>query len=165
MLELDEITSSKPAMDPGLCQLQSQIKNVMIPLLIKIFQLRLEVQQSTTPPSRLHSTAPKVCLDDLIQQLQRLDSDIKLLHIWNQSCQTQIEKVLQEAKEGHIASLGNSVKPDYKLHPSVQKSFQGAFLSGEKKPAPLKLVPLSFWKQCLKKTSLLYRTISLWLQT
>ena len=137
MLELDEITDHEPPKDPGLSQLQGQIKNVMIPLLIKIFQLRLEVQQTTSPPSRLQSSKPRISLDDLIGQLLRLDEDLKLLHIWNQSCQTQLEKVLHEAKEGTAGSLGHSVKSNYKEHPAVRKSFQGVF------PSPQ--APRSFW--------------------
>ena len=92
-------------------------------------------------------------LEDLIQQLNRLDEDLKLLHIWNQSCQTQIEKVIQEAKQGSIPSLGNSVQKDYKMNPAVQKSFQGAFSS--KQPTHNKL---SFWKTCVKKFFFLYRS-------
>ncbi len=163
MLDLDDITSSEPLNDPGLSQLQGQIKNVMIPLLIKIFQLRLEVQQTTSPPSRLQSSKPKVSLEDLTQQLNLLNADLKLLHIWNQSCQTQIEKVLHEADQGYSGSLGNSVKQDPKLHPSIQKSFQGALLSGKEKPQQKD--PLSFWSKCLKYTSFLYRKIALWRQT
>ncbi len=149
MLELDEITSCESPRDPGLSGLQGQIKNVMIPLLIKIFQLRLEVQQTTSPPSRLQSSKPRIALDDLIGQLLRLDEDLKLLHIWNQSCQTQLEKVLLEAKEGTASSLGHSVKQDYKEHPAIRKSFQDVFPT----PPPT----LSFWKQCFKKIgTLLY---------
>ncbi len=151
MLDSDETISSPPLRDPGLSQLQGQIKNVMIPLLIKIFQLRLEVQQTTSPPSRLQSSKPKVSLDDLISQLNRLDEDLKLLNIWNQSCQTQIAKVLQEAKMGHSISLGDSVKADYKGHPAAKKSFEGAFSSGKKETAPR---PLSFWKKWIQKISL-----------
>jgi hypothetical protein len=121
----------------------------MIPLLIKIFQLRLEVQQTTSPPSRLQSSKPRIALDDLIGQLLRLDEDLKLLHIWNQSCQTQLEKVLHEAKEGTAASLGHSVKQDYKEHPAIRKSFQDVF--------PASQPTLSFWKHCFKKIgTLLY---------
>jgi hypothetical protein len=147
VLELDEITSSESPRDPGLSGLQGQIKNVMIPLLIKIFQLRLEVQQTTSPPSRLQSSKPRIALDDLIGQLLRLDEDLKLLHIWNQSCQTQLEKVLQEAKEGTASSLGYCVKQDYKEHPAIRKSFQDVF--------PVTQPPLRFWKQCFKKIGML----------
>lgn len=149
MIDLDDITSSPSPKDPGLSQLQGQIKNVMIPLLIKVFQLRLEVQQATSPPSRLQNSKPKVELEDLVAQLNRMNEDLKLLHIWNQSCQTQIAKVLQEAKDGHGSSLGNSIKPDYKSHPAVQKSFEGALLSGKKNAEK----SLSFWKKWLKKIS------------
>jgi hypothetical protein len=163
MLDLDEITSSEPPNDPGLRQLKGQIKSVMIPLLIKVFQLRLEVQQATSPPSRLESSKPKPSLEELTKQLNHLNADLKLLHIWNQSCQTQIQKVLNEAEEGRSKCLNNSIQQDYKLHPSVQKSFEGALLSKKEKVLPK--APLSFWKKLLTRTSFLYRKIALWRQT
>ncbi len=39
--------------DPSLIQLRDQIKKVMIPLLIKTFQFKLELSQSLSLPSRL----------------------------------------------------------------------------------------------------------------
>lgn len=150
MLESDLSPPSEPLKDPGLSQLQGQIKNVMIPLLIKIFQLRLEVQQTTSPPCRLQSSKPKMTLEELISQLNRLDEDLKLLHIWNQSCQKQIEKVLREAKEGTLPSLGNSVQKDYKMNPAVQKSFQGALLCRKDLQSPS-------WKKYMKKLLFLTR--------
>ena len=41
--------------DPSLNQLRDQIKKVMIPLLIKTFQLKLELNQSLSLPSRLQN--------------------------------------------------------------------------------------------------------------
>ena len=105
MLEFDAITSQEIPQDSSLNQLQGQIKNVMIPLLIKIFQLRLEVQQTNSPPSRLQNAKPKASLEELIEQLSQLNQDLKLLQNWNQSCQMQIEKVLQEANDRIPSSL------------------------------------------------------------
>jgi hypothetical protein len=149
MLELDSITSTESPQDSGLYQLQGQIKNVMIPLLIKIFQLRLEVQQTTSPPSRLQNAQPKAGLKELMEQLSKLQQDLKLLQSWNQSCQIHIEKIFQESSEASPSSFGSSVKADYSTHPTVQKSFEGAMVF--KKGRHFTLRPSSFWKRFYRK--------------
>ncbi|MBX9923424.1 MAG: hypothetical protein K2Y01_04880 [Rhabdochlamydiaceae bacterium] len=149
MLEFDAITSQEIPQDSSLNQLQGQIKNVMIPLLIKIFQLRLEVQQTNSPPSRLQNAKPKASLEELIEQLSQLNQDLKLLQNWNQSCQMQIEKVLQEANDRIPSSFSTSIKANYPVHPAVQKSFQGAMLA--KKGNHFTLRPSSFWKRLYRK--------------
>jgi hypothetical protein len=138
MLEFDTLTPTEVPKDNGLQQLQGQIKNVMIPLLIKIFQLRLEVQQATSPPSRLQNAQPKASLEDL-----------KILQSWNQSCQMHIEKILQENRDGIPSSFSSTVKTDQRIHPAVQKSFQGAILS--KKGRHFTLRSSSFWKRLYRK--------------
>lgn len=150
MQEFDTITSKEAPQDTGLRQLQEQIKNVMIPLLIKIFQLRLEVQQTISPPSRLQNTQPKANLEELIKNLSELSQDLKLLQSWNQSCQIHIEKVLQEALEKPTSSLNGFIKTGSSpIHPAVQKSFQGAILS--KKGSQFTLRSSSFWKRLYRK--------------
>jgi hypothetical protein len=150
MLEFETITPKEAPQDAGLRQLQEQIKNVMIPLLIKVFQLRLEVQQSISPPSRLQNKQPKASLQELIENLSQLHQDLKLLQSWNQSCQIQIEKVLQEALEKPSSSLSSSVKTGSSpIHPAVQKSFQGAILS--KKRRQFTLQSSSFWKRLYRR--------------
>ena len=155
MTEFDSITSSEPLSDHGLSQLREQIKNVMIPLLIKVFQLRLEVQQTATPPSRLQSQKPKASLPELIEQLELLDNDLKLLQIWNQSCHTQIEKVLLEAHKEIPFSLTNSIKTKQDMNPSVHKSFQKAMR--EQKPIHPSSQRSSPLKNLLQQLTLLYR--------
>ncbi len=149
MLELDAITSTESPQDSGLQQLQGQIKNIMIPLLIRIFQLRLEVQQAASPPSRLQNTQSNSSLEELTQKLSQLNQDLKLLQSWNQSCQLQIEKVLQESSEKGSTSFKGSVKTDYPGHPAAQKSFQGAILS--QKGNHFTLRSSSFWKRLYRK--------------
>jgi hypothetical protein len=149
MLEFDTLTPTEVPKDNGLQQLQGQIKNVMIPLLIKIFQLRLEVQQATSPPSRLQNAQPKASLEELIEQLSELSQDLKILQSWNQSCQMHIEKILQENRDGIPSSFSSTVKTDQRIHPAVQKSFQGAILS--KKGRHFTLRSSSFWKRLYRK--------------
>lgn len=166
MSNFDPILSSEPLIDPGLSLLKDQIKNTMIPLLIKVFQLRLEIQQTQTPPSRLEPTRTKAVLPDLIKQLELLDEDLKLLQIWNQSCRTQIEKVLLEAKNEAPPSLHSSIQAKQQANPAVQKSFQEALLCKQKSKSNSTSVHIvssrsSPFQALLKKLTLLYRnTIS-----
>ena len=39
-------SSIGPLSDPGLAILREQVKNIMIPLLIKVFHIKLQVQQA-----------------------------------------------------------------------------------------------------------------------
>jgi hypothetical protein len=123
------ITSSGSISDPSLSQLREQIKNAMIPLLIKVFHLRLEVQQASSPPSRLHHKTTKAPIDDLVVQLQKLDEDLKLLQLWSQSCRNQVHKVLQEAQEDLTQSPPNQFHSKSQTHPGMQKSFAEAVSS------------------------------------
>ncbi len=131
------ITSSGTILDPSLSQLREQIKNAMIPLLIRVFHLRLEVQQASSPPSRL-SKSSKTPLDELVAQLQKLDEDLKLLQIWSQSCRNQILKVLQEAEEELSPSLPNQFHAKTESHPGVQRSFHDAIISQQEKSKEIK---------------------------
>ena len=123
--EKSSINASASFSDPGLSQLRKQIKNIMIPLLIKVFHLRLEVQQTKAPPSRLHSKEPKPALTELIDQLKKLDEDLAILQGWSQSCRSQIEKVLSEAEQGSQPPT-NHIQAEGKGNPAVEKSFQKA---------------------------------------
>lgn len=140
MSEFDPLPPCDPLHDSGLSQLKEHIKNTMIPLLIKIFQIRLEVQQASAPTSRLHSQNPslKTSLPELIEQLQRLDEDLKLVQVWSQSCRAQVEKVMSEAKQ---------VPTGDPIYPPREKTFT----------PPSKTSPL---QALLKKISLLYRSLS-----
>lgn len=162
MSNFDPTISSEELTDPGLSLLKEQIKNVMIPLLIKVFQLRLEIQQAASPPSRLNPQKSPIHLPDLIEQLEILDENLKLLQIWNQSCRTQIDKVLLEARNECPPSLNSSIKTKQDLDPAVQKSFQEALSSQLDPHKKLKTVQVSPQKSSalqtlIKNLTLLYR--------
>lgn len=81
--------------DPNLANLREAIKNAMIPLLIKVFELKLAAQQAKTPPTRLQK-APKESLEDIQQQLSPLLKDLHLLQMWCESSQKQVSKAIKE---------------------------------------------------------------------
>jgi hypothetical protein len=81
--------------DANLGNLRETIKNAMIPLLIKVFELKLAAQQAKTPPSRLQKP-PKESLDEIQQQLGFLLKDLDLLHMWCESSQKQVVKAMKE---------------------------------------------------------------------
>ncbi len=88
-------TRLPPPSDPNIGQLRAQIKKVMIPLLIRIFELKFAVQQANTPPSRLQKQQAE-SVDEILMQLKSLEEDLKLLQIWCSSCQRQVERALNE---------------------------------------------------------------------
>ncbi len=81
--------------DPNLSQLRGQIKKVMIPLLIKIFELKLAAQQAKMPPSRLQKKQEESS-EEILSQFKSLQEDLSLLQVWCASCQKQLEKALRE---------------------------------------------------------------------
>ena len=109
--------------DPSLSQLRDQIKKVMIPLLIKIFQYKLELSQSLSLPSRLQSQKHLRSPEAILEQLKTLDNDLNMLLLWCQSSRNQINKalnVLEEEQKNTVAT------PSSSTHPSVAKSFNEA---------------------------------------
>lgn len=121
--ETHEDLTSTHSTAQGLSLLREHTKNVMIPLLIKVFQIRLEAQQIAEPPSRLSSSKPKTSLNELIEQLTQLDEDLKLQYLWVESTRTQIKKIITELPEIHPVSLLNHVKKEEIADPAIQKSF------------------------------------------
>lgn len=119
--------SVSPISDPGLAMLREQVKNIMIPLLIKVFHIKLEAQQASSPPSRLQSKQPENKVQELVLQLEKLDEDLKLMIGWCQSCRNQVGKVLAE--------VNTELKPPSPIHspmetnPAVHKSFTDALAS------------------------------------
>ena len=99
--------------DANLANLREAIKNAMIPLLIKVFELKLAAQQAKNPPSRLQKP-PKESLDNIQEQLSLLLKDLDLLHMWCESSQKQVAKAVKE-----IDAMINEPPP---LPPS-EKSF------------------------------------------
>ena len=122
--EINEDLGSNHSTDQGLFLLREHTKNVMIPLLIKVFQIRLEAQQIAEPPSRLSSAKPKTSLNELLEQLSRLDEDLKLQYLWVESTRTQIEKIISELKQIQPICLTNHIKKENTADPIIQKSFQ-----------------------------------------
>lgn len=82
----------------NLNQLRDQIKNAMVPLLIRIFEMKLAAQQAQTPPSRLEKKAP-FTVEEIRGQLLQLQSDLEQLHLWVQGAEKQIERALKECEE------------------------------------------------------------------
>jgi len=118
-----------PIHDLGLSGIRDQIKNVMIPLLIKVFQLKLEIGQSHSLPSRLTHSKAKESLAESEAHLKRLDEDLKLLSLWCQSSRNQISKALSPPEENSKASLKQSKSGEGSTNPAVTKSFSDAVSS------------------------------------
>lgn len=109
--------------DPSLIQLRDQIKKVMIPLLIKTFQFKLELSQSLSLPSRLKHQN-KRSPEEIVEQLKTLDNDLKILLLWCQSCRSQIQKALSVPEEEQKNSVNASVP--ISDNAAVSKSFSEA---------------------------------------
>lgn len=110
--------------DPSLNQLRDQIKKVMIPLLIKTFQLKLELNQSLSLPSRLQSLKNQRSPEEILDLLKTLDNDLKVLLLWCQSCRSQIQKALSAPEEEQKSAIAPA--PSSSAHPGVVKSFSEA---------------------------------------
>lgn len=90
----------------------------MVPLLIRIFEMKLAAQQAHTPPSRLEKKVP-VAIEEIRKQLLQLQSDLKQLDLWIQGAEKQIERALLECEEEtpmldkeRIQSNGNPLPPN-----------------------------------------------------
>ncbi len=115
---------SEDSFDPGLGQLRDQVKKIMIPLLIKIFELKLSAQQAKTPPSRLYKQVGEPP-EKIRKKLEKLDDHLKQLQLWCHSCQNQIAKALSEIED----TAEKPVRQAYSepiSHPAVEKSFSDA---------------------------------------
>lgn len=113
--------------DASLSGLRDQIKNIMIPMLIKIFQLKLELSQSISLPSRLQNMQ-RESPESTLAELQKLDEDLKLLALWCQSCRNQVSKALsipEEEQKETLAATSSETDPN----PMVSKSFSDAVTS------------------------------------
>ena len=109
--------------EPSLNQLRDQIKKVMIPLLIKTFQCKLELDQSLSLPSRLQNLKNPHTPEEIEEQLRTLDNDLKVLLLWCQSCRSQIQKALTPPEEEQKSTVATPSSPS---HPAVAKSFNEA---------------------------------------
>ncbi len=85
--------------DADLSQLREQIKKIMIPKLIRVFELKLAAQQAVTPPSRLTGHRPDSGkLFEIQEELTKLGEDLKLLHLWVESCQNQVKRAIDQVE-------------------------------------------------------------------
>lgn len=109
--------------DPSLASLRDHIKKVMIPMLIKIFQLKLELSQSISLPSRLQPKS-KESPEQIIAQLKNLDEDLNLLKQWCESARNQIAKAMSVSEEEQKNTTATTINST--PHPSVAKSFSDA---------------------------------------
>lgn len=107
--------------DLSLNQLRDHIKKVMIPLLIKSFQLKLELSQAISLPSRLQPIKQKHSSEEIIAQLKQLDKDLQVLMLWCQSCRNQIQKAIVLPEE-EVKSVSAS-SPSSISDSAVSKSF------------------------------------------
>ena len=76
--------------DSSLLRLRDQIKDVMLPLLLKVFQCKIHINKETilnTPSETMHE-------ESIIHKLKLLDKDIKTLMLWCQTCNKQIQEAL-----------------------------------------------------------------------
>lgn len=112
-----------PLRDPALGQLRDQIKKVMIPLLIKTFQYKLELNQSLSSPSRLQSQKNQRSPDEIVEHLKTLDADLKVLLLWCQSCRSQIQKALTPPEEEQINPINAVPSAE---DPAISKHFNKA---------------------------------------
>ncbi|MES2122015.1 MAG: hypothetical protein V4492_04465, partial [Chlamydiota bacterium] len=113
--------------EPALNQLRDQIKKVMIPLLIKTFQLKLELSQSISLPSRLQKNKSQQSLDEITEQLNQLDKDLNVLMLWCQSSRGQITKALAPEEEEPKSAIASPTQEP--SNPAVLKSFSNAVSS------------------------------------
>lgn len=142
--------SEETIVDPGLSQLREQTKNVMIPILIKAFQLRSEAGRLAEPPSRLTASHPKISLEEVLSQLSSLDKDLKLQQLWIESSRQQIEKILTEiGQEPQASPLLGQIKPNGAAHPAAEKSFQNVFSSVPPPSRKSSFSIGSWWKKIL----------------
>ena len=141
-----EDPSSTNSTDQGLSLLREHTKNVMIPLLIKVFQTRLEAQKIAEPPSRLSSAKPKASLSELLEQLTHLDEELKLQYLWVESTRTQLQKIITELKQIPPASTTHHIKKEGMADPAIQKSFQDV-ISKKTGHIPLSPIKKKSWIQ------------------
>lgn len=150
--------------DPSLSQLRDQIKKVMIPLLIKTFQFKLELSQSLSLPSRLQSQKNQRSSEEIIEHLKTLDNDLKVLLLWCESCRSQIQKALcpleEEQKNAVTASASTpdniAVSKSFNEAVSAQSSFFKQQIPQEKEKESLSDLshapaPKTWWEKLIGK--------------
>jgi hypothetical protein len=89
---------AKELSDPSLKDLRERIKKAMIPLLIRVFELKLAASQANHPPSRLQKKSQQSS-EEIRSVLKGLQDDLHHLSVWTISAQKQIDKALSESEE------------------------------------------------------------------
>jgi hypothetical protein len=107
--------------------LRDNIKNVMIPLLIKVFEMKLAAQQTKMPPSRLQKNPAPDSLAKIREQLEQLLQNVNLLSLWCESAQKQIIKAIKETEETAPSSFHQMAPSFPSIHPAIEKSFSETF--------------------------------------
>jgi hypothetical protein len=75
----------------SLIELRTHIKNIMLPLLLKVFQLKIQGNRKNI----LDPFSESAVNEELsIYKLKALDKDIKTLMIWCHTCSKQIQEVI-----------------------------------------------------------------------
>lgn len=90
---LSDYTVVEGIHDAALNQLREEIKKVMLPLLIRVFELKQAATQQL--PSRLQKTV-EVSQEEIRAELTVLQEDLHRLSLWCRSSQNQINKALRE---------------------------------------------------------------------
>ncbi|VHO03781.1 hypothetical protein [Candidatus Rhabdochlamydia sp. T3358] len=99
--------------DSSLTQLREQIKNVMLPLLLKVFQLKIHINKEIMLDALPITESDG---ESIVHKLKLLDKDIKTLMMWCQACIKQIQEALNidpqnsRFKQLHSDSLDSSNK-------------------------------------------------------
>ncbi len=104
-------------------------------MLIKIFQLKLDLNQKNGLPSRLQSLNKETSSEEIIGQLQNLDEDLNLLMLWCQSSRNQIAKALNPSEEDQKQKITTRA-PKSHSDLAVSKSFSAAVSSQGTSNAP-----------------------------
>ncbi len=90
---LSDYSIAEGICDPALSQLREEIKKVMLPLLIRVFELKQAAAHQ--PPSRLQNPI-EVSHEEIRKELTTLQEDLHRLSLWCKSSQNQINKALRE---------------------------------------------------------------------
>lgn len=97
MLYYSDMEAQEPN-DTSLRELKAHVKNTMIPLLIRIFELKLAAQQT---PSRLQKPS-SITAEEIQKELLDLRADLKLLNLWVQSAEKQIDRALSTSESQYL---------------------------------------------------------------
>ncbi|MGE5196473.1 MAG: hypothetical protein ACM3JI_03990 [Anaerolineae bacterium] len=148
-MDLSNFSETEEKADPNLNSIRNEIKRTMIPLLIKVFELKHAAVQAKMPPSRLHRFAND-SPEKIREQLKKIEQDLSLLHLWCQSCKQQITKAIKETEESYAGKRHCAPSMESISNPAVGKSFTEAISS---KTAHQETPDQSFPKGSTRKTS------------